>query len=123
MLNEALKQRVKPGASAKILRGRASEMAEGKLAKLFYVCGTVQGVGFRLFSQRVSARLGLTGYAKNLRDGRVEVYAIGAPSELAKLRRELERGPRSSVVTNVFEEEAGIEEKYAHDFSIENDSW
>jgi acylphosphatase len=118
-----LKARVKPVASVKITFGRVSEMVEGKLAKLFYVSGTVQGVGFRFFSQRVSARLGLAGYVKNLRDGRVEVYAIGAPSELAALRRELERGPRSSVVTNVFEEEAGIEEKYAHDFSIENDSW
>ncbi|HEV2306442.1 MAG TPA: acylphosphatase [Candidatus Acidoferrales bacterium] len=93
------------------------------MAKLFYVSGTVQGVGFRFFSQRVSARLGLAGYVKNLRDGRVEVYAIGTPSELAALRSELERGPQSSSVSEVFEEEVAIDEKYAHDFSIENDSW
>lgn len=100
-----------------------AQFGETKMAKLFYVSGAVQGVGFRFFSQRVSIRLGLTGYAKNLRDGRVEVYAIGSAAELDSLRRELERGPRSSSVTEVLEEEAAIEEKYAHDFSIQNDSW
>lgn len=98
-------------------------MTEGRLAKLFYVSGLVQGVGFRMFSQRVSARLGLAGYAKNLADGRVEVYAIGSPAELAALRRELERGPRSSSVSEVIEEEADVEERYAQDFSIEHDAW
>jgi acylphosphatase len=98
-------------------------MTEARLAKLFYVSGVVQGVGFRMFSQRVSARLGVTGYAKNLADGRVEVYAIGSSAELAALRRELERGPRSSSVTGVVEEDTNIEERYARGFSIEHDSW
>ena len=98
-------------------------MKEAKVAKLFYVSGIVQGVGFRLFSQRVSARLGVTGYAKNLADGRVEVYAIGSPAELAALRRELERGPRSSSVAGIVEEDANIEERYARGFSIEHSSW
>jgi len=98
-------------------------MTQGRLAKLFYVSGVVQGVGFRMFSQRVSAKLGVTGYAKNLADGRVEVYAIGSAAELAALRRELERGPRSSSVSEVLEEEADVEERYAHGFSIEHDSW
>lgn len=98
-------------------------MAEPKIAKLFYVSGVVQSVGFRLFSQRVSARLGVAGYAKNLADGRVEVYAIGSPAELAALRRELERGPRSSSVTGIVEEDTSIEERYARGFSIEHDSW
>jgi len=98
-------------------------MTEARLAKLFYVSGVVQGVGFRMFSQRVSARLGVTGYAKNLADGRVEVYAIGSPAELAALRRELERGPRSSSVTGIVEEDTNIEERYARGFSIEHDPW
>lgn len=98
-------------------------MTEAKVAKLFYVSGIVQGVGFRLFSQRVSVRLGVTGYAKNLTDGRVEIYAIGSPAELAALRRELERGPRSSSVTGIVEEDTNIEERYARGFSIEHSSW
>ncbi|MGB6483028.1 MAG: acylphosphatase [Candidatus Acidiferrales bacterium] len=98
-------------------------MPQAKVAKLFYVAGIVQGVGYRYFAQRVSARIGLTGYVKNLRDGRVEVYAIGSAPQLAALRRELERGPHGSSVTEVFDEEAAIEEKYAHDFSIQHGAW
>lgn len=109
---------------AKIWRGHTRmDMADGKAAKLFYVSGSVQGVGYRYFAQRVSVRIGLSGYVKNLRDGRVEVYAIGSVSQLAALRRELERGPHGAAVTEVFDEEAAVEEKYAHNFSIEHDAW
>ena len=80
----------------------------------------MQGVGYRYFAQRVSIRLGLTGYAKNLSDGRVEVYVIGAEEQLVALKKELQRGPRAASVVEVVEEEAEVEEKYAHDFTIEH---
>lgn len=98
-------------------------MVDSKLAKLFYVSGTVQGVGYRFFTQRVSQRIGVAGYVKNLRDGRVEVYAVGSASQLSVLRRELERGPQGASVSEVFDEEAAVEEKYSGQFSIERDSW
>ena len=82
--------------------------------------GTVQGVGYRYFAQRISIRLGLFGYVKNLGDGRVEVYAIGEQEQLVALKKELERGPRAASVAEVAEEEAGGEEKYARAFTIEN---
>jgi acylphosphatase len=99
------------------------EVTESKLAKLFYVTGAVQGVGYRYFAQRVSSRIGVVGYVKNLRDGRVEVYAIGSASQLIALRRELERGPHGATVEEVFDEEAAVEEKYSYEFSIEYDAW
>jgi acylphosphatase len=83
----------------------------------------VQGVGFRFFAQRVAGRLGLTGYVKNLRDGRVEVYAIGQPEQLAALRAELERGPHSASVSEVTEEEVPYDAQYANRFSVERDTW
>lgn len=98
-------------------------MAEAKLAKLFYISGAVQGVGYRYFTERVSQRIGVAGYVKNLRDGRVEVYAVGSASQLSALRRELERGPQSASVSEILDEEAVVEEKYAGQFSIERDSW
>ena len=98
-------------------------MAEPKEARLYYVLGSVQGVGYRYFAQRVAVRLGLAGYVKNLRDGRVEAYAIGAPAQLAEFRLELERGPRAARVQEVFEEISAIEERFAGGFSIEHDSW
>ena len=42
----------------------------------------VQGVGFRYTTQEVAQRFAVTGYVKNLRDGRVLLAAEGAPEEL-----------------------------------------
>lgn len=81
----------------------------------------VQGVGYRYFAQRAAQRLGVAGYVRNLGDGRVEVYAIGADGVLAQLRTELERGPRAAEVSRVTEEEAAIDPEFARGFSVEYD--
>ncbi len=81
----------------------------------------VQGVGYRFFAQRTADRLGVAGYVKNLRDGRVEVYAIGTAEQLSGLRIELERGPRAADVSEVSEEEAPVSQQYAGGFGIEHD--
>ena len=94
------------------------EVQEIRQARRYYVSGIVQGVGYRYFASRVAERLGVAGYARNLRDGRVEVYAIGAPAKLAALRKELERGPRSAAVSGVAEEDAAIEPQFEKDFSV-----
>lgn len=96
-------------------------MANDRIARRFFVSGTVQGVGYRFFAQRMAERLGIAGYAKNLRDGRVEVYAIGPAGALEGLRVELRRGPRSAQVSGVEEEQACIEARFAVEFSIEYD--
>ena len=98
------------------------EAKEPLQARRYRISGTVQGVGFRYFVSRMARQLGIAGYAKNLRDGRVEVYAIGTPEKLAMLRKELQRGPRSAVVSDVTEEGAAIEPKFERGFSIERDS-
>jgi acylphosphatase len=79
----------------------------------------VQGVGYRYFARRAAQRLGLDGYARNLPDGRVEVYAVGSVSKLAEFRAELERGPQGASVTGVAEEEAPLNSEFAKGFSIE----
>ncbi|MHB8540320.1 MAG: acylphosphatase [Candidatus Acidiferrales bacterium] len=98
-------------------------MAEAKVAKRYYASGAVQGVGYRYFAQRAALRLGMAGYVKNLGDGRVEVYAVGSAAQLMALKQELERGPRAASVDEVMEEEAGMEEKYAQDFTVEHRAW
>jgi len=80
----------------------------------------VQGVGYRYFAQRAAKHLGLTGYTRNLRDGRVEVYAIGTDAMLTSLRAELQSGPRMASVSKVTEEEAPIKAEHAHEFLIEH---
>ncbi|HEX4076998.1 MAG TPA: acylphosphatase [Candidatus Acidoferrales bacterium] len=91
-------------------------------AKRYYVSGTVQGVGFRYFAQRMAGRLGISGYTRNRNDGRVEVYAIGAAESLAALRAALERGPQSASVSQVVEEEAEMNPRFAEGFTIEYDA-
>lgn len=43
------------------------------ICTMAWVYGSVQGVGFRYSTQREALQLGLTGYARNLDDGGVEV--------------------------------------------------
>ena len=50
-----------------------------------YYRGRVQGVGFRYTTQRIASRLAVTGYVKNLPDGRVLLVAEGQPDELDRL--------------------------------------
>jgi acylphosphatase len=85
-------------------------MADTNLeARRWYVRGRVQGVGYRAFAQRSAQSLGLTGYARNLDDGRVEVYAAGPADKVAELTPLLHRGPRWADVRGVEEQEAAVQ--------------
>jgi len=95
---------------------------EKKIARRYYVSGIVQGVGFHYFTQDEAERLQLTGFARNLLAGRVEVYAIGPAEELARLSTLLERGPRGAMVQNVAEHPAELDPQFAGEFSITYDS-
>ena len=72
------------------------------LARRFFISGLVQGVGFRYYVLREVERIGaIHGYVRNVRDGRVEVYAEAEERELQELETSLRRGPRSSHVIQV----------------------
>lgn len=62
------------------------------------VRGRVQGVGFRWWTHREAARLGLTGTVRNLADGSVEVMARGPDDALDRLERALRHGPPMAQV-------------------------
>ena len=78
-------------------------------ARQWIIGGRVQGVGFRYFAQRSAHELGLAGYTRNLDDGRVEVYAVGAAAKLDEMAGRLHRGPRWADVRTVEEREAAVE--------------
>lgn len=61
----------------------------------------MQGVGYRAFVHRTAAALKLTGWVRNLNDGRVEALVNGAEEAQQKLHRELERGPNRAFVESV----------------------
>jgi acylphosphatase len=65
------------------------------------VRGLVQGVGFRWFVARRANALGLTGYARNLIDGAVEIEAEGDRSLVEALIGDVRVGPRSAHVQDL----------------------
>ena len=82
---------------------------EKKVARRYWIRGLVQGVGFRYFVERVAYELGVSGWVRNLPDGRVEVYAVGTPEQLKELEGYLGRGPRWADVRGVESQEAALE--------------
>ena len=79
-----------------------------KVARKFIVGGVVQGVGFRFFTQRIAARHQVTGYVRNLPDGRVEALAEGAPQNIEAFKFDLLAGPAFSRVESI--EEINLEQ-------------
>ena len=66
-----------------------------------FVSGRVQGVFYRAATRHEAQQLGVTGYARNLADGRVEVLACGAKSSVEDLCAWLAKGPPHAEVNNV----------------------
>ena len=65
------------------------------------VSGRVQGVFFRASTRTEAQQLGVSGYAKNLEDGRVEVIAHGDAQAVDALVEWLHHGPRHARVDKV----------------------
>ncbi len=65
------------------------------------ISGVVQGVGFRYFTYRIAQQLELTGWVRNLPDGRVHAVAEGARGPLEDLIKQLRMGPHYGTVTGV----------------------
>lgn len=71
------------------------------IAERFIVSGIVQGVSFRAFARAQAQALGITGHARNLADGRVEVVAYGGRQALDALAIWLKGGSPSARVESV----------------------
>lgn len=67
-----------------------------------YYSGTVQGVGFRFAAERLAVSTGITGWVKNLPDGRVEVLCEG----------------KEAALVEFLEKIAGLFHEYIHDADI-----
>ena len=67
----------------------------------FTVSGRVQGVGFRSWVQRTAEELELSGWVRNLSDGRVEIMAVGLEQAESDLWKACFRGPMWARVDNL----------------------
>jgi acylphosphatase len=76
----------------------------------YIISGHVQGVFFRASTQDEAKKLGLTGFARNLQDGRVEILACGEKNKLSQLHQWLHQGPDMASVEEVVSEDAPFQE-------------
>ncbi len=83
-----------------------------KMQLYILISGKVQGVGFRNFTRRNARTLGVSGYAKNLANGKVEVVAEADKMQLDALVALLWQGPRTSKVDDIKIEERPITGEY-----------
>ncbi len=79
-------------------------MDSGRVRLRLLIRGRVQGVGFRFAAQDEALDLGLTGWARNLPGGDVEIVAEGRRDRLAVLAAWAHQGPRRAYVNGVVEE-------------------
>ena len=85
----------------------------------YIVKGYVQGVGFRRRAARTAAALNLTGWVRNLPDGRVELEVQGEPEDIERLLPAIENNSYGIEITNIqsneipeVSEEFGFDIKY-----------
>lgn len=80
------------------------------------VSGRVQGVYFRASSQQIAIDHGLSGYARNLADGDVEVLMCGEETQVNKMLEWLKQGPPEAEVNNI--EQKQVQWQEHHFFAI-----
>jgi acylphosphatase len=71
------------------------------------IAGRVQGVGFRYACAQQAASRGVTGWVRNLPDGRVEVELEGSTEVVEAMVAWCRRGPRGARVDRIDELELG----------------
>lgn len=72
-----------------------------RVARRFLITGRVQGVGFRFFTEDVASRECVTGWVRNLPDGRVEAFVEGEAEAVTRVERAIRQGPRGARVESV----------------------
>jgi len=82
----------------------------------YLVQGRVQGVGYRYFALREAEALGVSGFARNLPDGTVEVVGEGQEEAMARFEEKLRAGPAFSQVEGI--ERASVTPRGAEGFHV-----
>jgi acylphosphatase len=72
-----------------------------RVSRRFLIGGRVQGVGFRYFVQSVAVRESLSGWVRNLDDGRVETAVAGGEDAIERFEVALRQGPSAARVDSV----------------------
>ena len=76
-------------------------VSDVRVARRYIISGRVQGVGFRYFAEAAASRDGVSGWVRNLPDGRVEAAADGEADAVERFDRAIRQGPRGARVDRV----------------------
>lgn len=68
-----------------------------------YIDGTVQGVFFRNFVKENAEKNDVSGFVRNLEDGRVEIFLEGNSENVEKMIELCKKGPKHSMIKKVEE--------------------
>lgn len=82
-----------------------------------FISGFVQGIGYRQFVKSNAQRLGLTGWVRNLSDGRVETLVQGEKKNIEELIVLCKTGPMLAEVKDMEVEWIQDQEKFS-DFEV-----
>jgi acylphosphatase len=82
-----------------------------------FISGRVQGVSYRYSAQQQAHQLGVTGWVRNLTDGRVELLIQGETEQLEHMLNWANKGPLFAEVTSIDISEQSLDQTFT-DFEI-----
>ena len=92
-----------------------------RVARRYLISGRVQGVGFRYYAKDVADREGVSGWVRNLSDGRVEALVEGEEEAVTRVERALWQGPGGARVAAVAVDDSEPPSGAYHGFSVRSE--
>lgn len=89
--------------------------------KHYLISGRVQGVGFRRFVHMEARARKLSGWVRNLADGRVESLVCGPASSMGEFEAALQKGPPQAKVEAIEVRKVEASVKLGHEFIVQED--
>lgn len=93
---KGLQEEAAPKQKAAPKEPAAKPTKEKKVRAHIFVSGHVQGVFYRAYAQEVARNLEITGWVRNIADGRVEIVAEGVKAKLEEFIKKLRGGPAAA---------------------------
>ncbi len=90
------------------------------LTQHLLIKGRVQGVSFRFFTKSRAEKYKISGWVRNLSDGRVEALVQGELENLSKLMKDLDKGPLLAKVETITAQKIDLQESLSQFSILEN---
>lgn len=75
-----------------------------------FITGSVQGIFFRQFIKDKADKIGVKGYARNLEDGRVEIFIEGNKDNVEQMLAFCKQGPQHAQIRSIEEKQESFQD-------------